>query len=78
MALVLLLNGFYILPWYTEPGYTAPGYTSAEQIEQTYKQRLKLIQSNVNTANQDHQKVIELVKTEQPDIFVALERRMVK
>jgi endonuclease/exonuclease/phosphatase (EEP) superfamily protein YafD len=44
-----------------------------QPVEQAQKQRLKLMLSNVNTANQDHQKVIELVKTEQPDIFVAQE-----
>ncbi|NQZ07638.1 MAG: endonuclease/exonuclease/phosphatase family protein [Algicola sp.] len=63
MSLMLLLNGLYVAPWYFTAG----------PVKQSDKQRLKLIQSNVNSANQDHQKVIELVKTEQPDIFVAQE-----
>ncbi len=63
MFVVLLLNSFYIFPW----------YFAAEPAKQTHTQQLKLIQSNVNSANQDYQKVIDLVKSEQPDIFVAQE-----
>jgi endonuclease/exonuclease/phosphatase (EEP) superfamily protein YafD len=59
----MLLNSLYLLPW----------YFAVEPVEQAQKQRLKLIQSNVNSANQDYQKVIELVKTERHDIFVAQE-----
>lgn len=64
MALVFSLNSIYVLPWYVnlEEGRGDNAVSS-----------LKIIHSNVNTANESYKKVIALIKEENPDIVLLQE-----
>lgn len=63
MALTVVLNAVYILPWYIGAAPTATENSTA----------IKLILSNVNTANRNYPAFIDLIHAESPDIFVVQE-----
>lgn len=64
MALVLILNSVYIIPWY---------FNFNENTDDKYTVQLKILHSNVNTANIHYQQLIGLIKQENPDIVVVQE-----
>ena len=66
LALVCcLVNLAAIVPWYLPPARDAAGASSGR--------RLKLMLANVNFANSQHDRLIELVNIEQPDVLVLQE-----
>ena len=65
MACCLLLNTMFILPWYIDK-------TVMPSPIQTYHS-LKLLLSNVNRSNNNHQALLSLIDKEQPDFIAVLE-----
>ncbi|MCB0036559.1 MAG: endonuclease/exonuclease/phosphatase family protein [Anaerolineales bacterium] len=62
MAVIVILNTAYILPWYFSPETAAN-----DQIQ------IKLMHSNVYTPNNNYQKLIDIVLEENPDILILQE-----
>lgn len=64
MLACIVLNSALVVPWYLEAG-TLPGGNNVHD--------LKIIHSNVYTPNVSYRKVVNMVRQERPDIFVAQE-----
>jgi endonuclease/exonuclease/phosphatase (EEP) superfamily protein YafD len=64
MALVVILNAVYLIPWYVSVN---------DKTEDKYAVQLKILHSNVYTANSHYQKLIALIEQENPDIVVVQE-----
>ncbi len=63
-AILSIYNSSFVLPWYLSAKDIKSGKASAT---------LKLLHSNVYTANQNKLKLIELIYSEKPDIIIAQE-----
>jgi len=57
LAVSVAVNASYVVPWYAD-GEAATGET-----------RLRLLYANVLSTNRDHERVLELINSEQPDII---------
>ena len=64
MFLIALLNSYYLVPWYIAAPRHELGFQGTP---------FKIIHTNVNTANRQYQKVIELINAQEADVFVAQE-----
>ena len=73
MVLVSGLNLAYVLPWYFSPAVKIPDDASSAIKTPDNPLPIKLILSNVNSANRNFQALLGLVKTESPDILVVQE-----
>jgi len=58
MLLTVLLNGFYLIEWYLPPKPDAAG-----------SEELKLLHANVLSSNTQHQRLVDLVAAEDPDMI---------
>ncbi|MGI9236917.1 MAG: endonuclease/exonuclease/phosphatase family protein, partial [Woeseiaceae bacterium] len=61
LLVALVLNASYVVPWYI-------GDSTAESAE-----AIKLIHVNVHARNEQHERLIELIQAEQPDIIFVQE-----
>ena len=66
-GLLLIINGYTIAPLYLSKSPS----TSSGQISENSAHKILL--SNVNSANSEHQRLIDLIQQESPDILVLLE-----
>jgi endonuclease/exonuclease/phosphatase (EEP) superfamily protein YafD len=64
MFFIALLNSYYLAPWYLAAPRPELGFEGKQ---------FKIIHANVNTANRQYQKVIELINAQEADVFVAQE-----
>lgn len=66
-GLLLIINGYTIAPLYlSESPSTASGEISENSAH-------KILLSNVNSTNSEHQRLIDLIQQESPDVLVLLE-----
>ena len=63
MAVITILNGAYVLPW----------YVGAQSAAGNNGIQLTVMHSNVHTSNNQYQKLIDLVHAESPDLLVTQE-----
>ena len=66
-GLLLIINGYTIAPLYLSG---SPSTSSGEISENSAH---KILLSNVNSANSEHQRLIDLIQQESPDILVLME-----
>ena len=66
-GLLLIINGYTIAPLYL------PDRPSTSSSEISENRAHKILLSNVNSSNNEHQRLIDLIQQESPDILVLLE-----
>ena len=69
LVVALAINASYVLPWYDLPLFEDSEAATGER-------QLKLLYANVLSTNRDHERLLELISSERPDVIILQEMSM--
>jgi endonuclease/exonuclease/phosphatase (EEP) superfamily protein YafD len=71
LIVAFTINASFVLPWYDLPLYDPPLYDNSQAA--TGDTRLKFLYANVLSTNRDHERLLDLISSERPDVILLQE-----